>query len=422
MTKRSSHSKRPLERPSPSMRPGYLRCSRSVLSGGGQGSLRTTSIKKGRMETSPPTETPPVARPHPADPAAEGAEEDSKPLELMAEPCNPGCAGLHMEGFYTQHFDSASLSSFSMDTPSLPRRTPPQDDTASLVSTGTLVPEAIYLPPPGHRLVTHADWDALQAQVSELQGELDRMTKEKLDMEKELETQSTETQKQVSVLQSQVQTSETLLQELQRSFSQTQSAVQSRLTELSLSQKRVCSELCRLKGKEEENSPAGDKHPPLFALQEAHSEERLRIEIVTLKEQLEMRTEESEVLEVQLSSLKIETDRIQSEKDKLEGELQECRTELQGLRVALSHLQRDCKTQSQDKAVLQQQCLELRSQVISLRSQLDTSQAVQKDFVQLSQSLQVKLEQIRQSDSLHQVRQVLGEGLEVEAECPGSAS
>lgn len=39
--------------------------------------------------------------------------------------------------------------------------------------------------------------------------------------------------------------------------------------------------------------------------------------------------------------------------------------------------------------VLHDQCLELRSQVISLRSQLDTSQAVQKDFVQLSQSLQV---------------------------------
>jgi len=39
--------------------------------------------------------------------------------------------------------------------------------------------------------------------------------------------------------------------------------------------------------------------------------------------------------------------------------------------------------------VLQQQCLEYRSQVISLRTQLDTSQAVQKDFVHLSQSLQV---------------------------------
>lgn len=41
------------------------------------------------------------------------------------------------------------------------------------------------------------------------------------------------------------------------------------------------------------------------------------------------------------------------------------------------------------QTVLHDQCLELRSQVISLRSQLDTSQAVQRDFVQLSQSLQV---------------------------------
>lgn len=100
----------------------------------------------------------------------------------------------------------------------------------------------------------------------------------------------------------------------------------------------------------------------------------------------------------------------------LEAELQECRVEVQGLRVALSHLQKDNKSHIQEKvnlclcvhrwisvtlteqwctslcvlqAGLQQQCLELRSQVISLRSQLDTSQAVQKDFVQLSQSLQV---------------------------------
>lgn len=42
------------------------------------------------------------------------------------------------------------------------------------------------------------------------------------------------------------------------------------------------------------------------------------------------------------------------------------------------------------QAALQKQCLELRSQVISLRSQVDTSQTVQMDFVQLSQSLQVR--------------------------------
>ncbi|MCJ8739105.1 hypothetical protein PDJAM_G00043410 [Pangasius djambal] len=374
------------------------------------------SRKKGRIESaSPPSERLKNESP-------EGAAGDGDPQDLLAEPSDAERTELHMEGFYTQQCDSSSLSCFSLDTPSLPRRAPPQDDTASLVSTGTLVPEAIYLPPPGHRLVTHADWDGLQAQVAELQEELTQLREQKAQLEKELDTQTTETQKQVAVLQSQVQTSETLLQELQKSFSQSQSTVQSRLKELSLSQKRVCSELSRLKGGEMEENTAGAEHPELFTLQGAHTEERLRIEIVNLREQLEMRTEESEVLEVQLSSLKTETDRIQSEKEKLEGELQECRTELQGLRVALSHLQRDGKTQNHEKTVLQGQCLELRSQVISLRSQLDTSQAVQRDFVQLSQSLQVKMEQIRQAESLDQVRLILGEQLEEENDQLSSAT
>lgn len=74
-------------------------------------------------------------------------------------------AGLTTEGYFSTHCDTASLSSFSLDTPSLPRKRHPQDDTDSLISTGTLVPEAIYLPPSGHRLVTHSDWDTLNAQV-----------------------------------------------------------------------------------------------------------------------------------------------------------------------------------------------------------------------------------------------------------------
>ncbi|XP_047657048.1 rab GTPase-binding effector protein 2 isoform X1 [Tachysurus fulvidraco] len=371
------------------------------------------SVKKGRIESGSP----------PSDRLKnECAAGDGDSRELLAEPSDAESTGLHMEGFYTQQCDSSSLSCFSLDTPSLPRRMPPQDDTASLVSTGTLVPEAIYLPPPGHHLVTHADWDGLHAQVAELQEELTHLKEQKAQLEKELDIQTTETKKQVAVLQSQAQTSETLLQELQKSFSQAQSTVQSRLKELSLSQRRVCSELSRLKGGEMEESTAGDEHSELFTLQGAHTEERLRIEIVNLREQLEMRTEESEVLEVQLSSLKTETDRIQSDKEKLEGELQESRTELQGLRVALSHLQRDIKTQSHDKTVLHGQCLELRSQVISLRSQLDTSQAVQRDFVQLSQSLQVKMEQIRQAESLDQVRRVLGEPLEEESDQLSSAT
>ncbi|XP_028843201.1 rab GTPase-binding effector protein 2 [Denticeps clupeoides] len=380
-----------------------------------------TSVKKGTVEGS----LVPLEGTLEAGSCGHPETLDSDPGEGLTEGLEVERTGLLMEGYFSLPNDASSLSSFSLDTPSLLRHVPPQDDTASIISTGTLVPEAIYLPPAGHRLVTHADWDALHSQVAELQGEVGQLRGQRAALERELETQTTETKEQVTVLQAQVQTSEALLEELQTSFSHSQSAVQSRLTELSLSQRRLCSELTRLKGQEtegeEEDEDEGTRAvqtPISVALQGAHCEERLCIEIVNLKEQLETRTEESEVLEVQLSSLKTETERIQSQKEKVEGELQECRTELQGLRLALSHLHRDSKTLSSDKAVLHQQCLELRSQVISLCSQLDTSQAVQRDFVQLSQSLQVKLELIRQAETLDQVKEILGEGLNSEGVPP----
>ncbi|XP_056309469.1 LOW QUALITY PROTEIN: rab GTPase-binding effector protein 2 [Danio aesculapii] len=381
-------------------------------------------FKKGKVEgTSPPNEgalgdsSPLRAADH------EGSGSDSDPLELLAETSDTETTGLMMD-YFPQHCDSASLSSFSLDTPSLPRHLPPQDDTASLLSTGTLVPEAIYLPPPGHRLVTHADWGQAASTMSSFKTRWTELQKQKAELERELEVQSTETQKQLSVLQSQVQTSEALLQDLQKSFSMSQNAVQCRLAELSYSQKRVCNELSKLKGEDGDVDERTENSlpPPSPTLEAAHCEERLRIEIVNLQEQLETRTEESEILEVKLASLKVETDRIQIRKEKLEAEMQECRVEVQGLRVALSHLQKDNKAHIQEKAGLQQQCLELRSQVISLRSQLDTSQAVQKDFVQLSQSLQVKLEQIRQAVSLNQVKHILGEEIEEDADLPADAT
>ncbi|XP_035510740.1 rab GTPase-binding effector protein 2 [Morone saxatilis] len=356
-----------------------------------------------------------------AEATASTDRRHNQPAELEAAE-GEGTA-LTAEGYFSlRHCDSASLSSFSLDTPSLPRKLHAQDDTDSLVSTGTLVPEAIYLPPAGHRLVTHSDWDALNAQVSELRGEVSRLEAEKEELERELDTQTNHTHKQVSMLQSQVHTSEALLQDLQKSFSQSQNAVQSRLAELSFSQRKMCSELSRLKGEEveDEGPESSSSFPP--TLQGAHCEERLRIEIVNLREQLDTRTEENEVLEVQLSSLKTETERIQAQKDHLQAEMLACRTELEALRVALSHVQSTNKALSSDKAALQQQCLELRSQVISLRSQVDTSQTVQMDFVQLSQSLQVKLELIRQAESLEQVKEILEEGVSEAGSPPADAS
>ncbi|XP_062294437.1 rab GTPase-binding effector protein 2 [Scomber scombrus] len=377
------------------------------------------SGRKGRMEAEAASnESPPSI----TNSLSHADRMHSQPAELEAAAEGEGAAHTTEGYFSLRNCDSASLSSFSLDTPSLPRKLHAQDDTDSLVSTGTLVPEAIYLPPAGHRLVTHSDWDALNAQVSELRGELSRLQAEKEELEKELDTQTNHTHKQVSSLQSQVQTSEALLQDLQKSFSLSQNAVQSRLAELSLSQRKMCSELSRLKGEEvEDEGPESSSSFPA-TLQGAHCEERLRIEIVNLREQLDSRAEEYEVLEVQLSSLKTETERIQAQKDQLQAELLACRTELEALRVALSHVQSNNKTLTNDKAALQQQCLELRSQVISLRSQVDTSQTVQMDFVQLSQSLQVKLELIRQAESLEQVREILEEGVSEPGAPPAEAS
>lgn len=317
-------------------------------------------------------------------------------------------APLSTDGFFSLgHCDSASLSSFSLDTPSLPRKPHSQEDTDSLLSTGTLVPEAIYLPPAGHRLVPHADWDTLHAQLSELRAEVSRLESEKEDLEKELDTQTNQTHRQVSKLQNQVKTSQALLKDLNKSFTQTQNAVQSRLAELSLSQRKMHCDLSRLKGEEVDEASLEATALSPTALQGAHCEERLRIEIVNLREQLDARTEENEVLEVQFSSLKTETERIQTLKDQLQTDLLASRTELEALRVALSHVQGNNKSLSADKAFLQQQVMELRSQVISLRSQVDTSQTVQRDFVQLSQSLQVKLELIRQAETLEQIREIV---------------
>ena len=66
---------------------------------------------------------------------------------------------------------------------------------------------------------------------------------------------------------------------------------------------------------------------------------------------------------------------------------------------------------------MEEQVAELKSRVGSLQQELDNSEAVQKDFVRLSQSLQVQLERIREADT--QVRWQHEEDVE---ECQGCRS
>ncbi len=52
---------------------------------------------------------------------------------------------------------------------------------------------------------------------------------------------------------------------------------------------------------------------------------------------------------------------------------------------------------------------EQRAKVFRLQAELETSEQVQRDFVRLSQALQVRLERIRQAETLDQVRNIVDE-------------
>ncbi|XP_019354726.1 rab GTPase-binding effector protein 2 isoform X3 [Alligator mississippiensis] len=293
-----------------------------------------------------------------------------------------------------------------------------QDDTASLVSTATLVPESIYLPPPGFQLVPAAEWGQLQLEVRRQQEQLEAAMQEKLGLEEALRRSSEDCSKQVQVLLHQVQRSEQLLQNLQVTVSQTQHRTQEQLAELALAHKRLSHEVQRLSEENEglrDTRPhlaPGDGHPELSSSQELlrraeeHQAERLRIEIVGLREQLEQevaargqlqaqldsRCDDSQLMEASLCSVRSEMERLQQALAQAQERVQGLETEAEQLRGELVQRQQQGQTWEQEKTVLV--------------AALDTSE-------------QVRLEQIRQAPSLAEARRVAdGAHLDVAAVAP----
>lgn len=227
----------------------------------------------------------------------------------------------------------------------------------------------------------------------------------------------------MQVLLAQVQNSEQLLRTLQGTVSQAQERVQLQMAELATSHKCLSHEVKRLteenRGLRAEQLPSSAPRgleqdesqeellpssvPELQQLvrcmrQEAqaheqareHEAERLRIEIVTLREALEEETAARASLEGQL--------RVQREETEvLEASLCSLRTEMERIQ------------QEQSKAQLTDLFSEQRAKVLRLQAELETSEQVQRDFVRLSQALQVRLERIRQAESLEQVRSIVDE-------------
>ncbi|KAG8140402.1 hypothetical protein E2320_003069 [Naja naja] len=252
-----------------------------------------------------------------------------------------------MEGGVAEKFayslDNISIASFSSLGPnpvsSVQRRCPSSPETCSIASsTGTLVPETIYLPPVGYQLVSESEWVQLQEQVQQQHGTMEETAKEKANLEEALRRSNEECSKQVQVLLTQIQTSENLLESLHGTVSETQRQTQEQLADLAAAHKRLSYEVQRLnaeneglRGRSSQDSPPTEDEtrslpstvPELQAMvtklrQESalqlraaeHQAERLRIEIISLRERLDEETASQ-------SSLKGALEKEQEERDAL---------------------------------------------------------------------------------------------------------
>uniref|UniRef100_A0A8C0PNN6 Rabaptin, RAB GTPase binding effector protein 1 n=1 Tax=Canis lupus familiaris TaxID=9615 RepID=A0A8C0PNN6_CANLF len=363
----------------------------------------------------------------------------------------------------SENFDTASLGSLQMPSGfmltkdqerAIKAMTPEQEETASLLSSVTQGMESAYVSPSGYRLVSETEWNLLQKEVHNAGNKLGRRCDMCSNYEKQLQgiqIQEAETRDQISALVLRAQASEILLEELQQGFSQAKRDVQEQMAVLMQSREQVSEELARL---QKDNDSLQGKHSLHVSLQQAedfilpdtvealrelvlkyresivhvrtaaeHTEEKLKAEILFLKEQIQAEQclkenlEETLQLEIEnckeelasISSLKAELERIKVEKGQLETTLREKSQQLEGLQEMRITLEEQLKKEAAAKVSVEQLMFEEKNKAQRLQTELDVSEQVQRDFVKLSQTLQVQLERIRQAGSLERVRAILND-------------
>ncbi|KAH1178915.1 rab GTPase-binding effector protein 1 isoform X1 [Mauremys mutica] len=291
----------------------------------------------------------------------------------------------------------------------------------------------------------------LQVMLRQANDQLEKTMKDKQELEDYMKQSSEDSATQISSLIVRSQESETLLSELQQAFSQAKRSVQEQMAVLMQSREQVSEELVRL---QKDNESLQGKHSLHVSLQQAedfnlpesmeelrelvlkyrediisvrtaadHLEEKLKAEILFLKEQIQAEQclkenlEETLQLEIEnckeeiasISSLKTELERIKVEKERLECTLQEKQQQLESLQEMKNTLEEQLKKETTAKTNLEQLMFEEKNKAQRLQTELDVSEQVQRDFVKLSQTLQVQLERIRQADSLERIRAILND-------------
>ncbi|XP_015673348.1 rab GTPase-binding effector protein 1 [Protobothrops mucrosquamatus] len=291
----------------------------------------------------------------------------------------------------------------------------------------------------------------LQMMLRQANDQLEKTIQEKQELEEFMKQSSEDSVNQISSLTARVQESDVLLSELQQAFCQAKRNVQDQMAVLMQSRELVSEELERL---QKDNESLQGKHCLHVSLQQAedfilpetgeelrelvlkyrediisvrtaadHLEEKLKAEILFLKEQIQAEQclkeniEETLQLEIEnckeeiaaASSLKTELEQIRVDKGQLESSLKEKMQQLENFEERENGLEEQLKKEVATKANLEHMVFEEKNKAQRLQTELDVSEQVQRDFVKLSQTLQVQLERIRQADSLERIRAILND-------------
>ncbi|XP_063511862.1 rab GTPase-binding effector protein 1 isoform X3 [Pongo pygmaeus] len=369
----------------------------------------------------------------------------------------------------SENFDTASLGSLQMPSGfmltkdqerAIKAMTPEQEETASLLSSVTQGMETAYVSPSGYRLVSETEWNLLQKEVhnagnklgrrcdmcsnyeKQLQGiqiqeaetrdqvkklqlmlrqandQLEKTMKDKQELEDFIKQSSEDSSHQISALVLRAQASEILLEELQQGLSQAKRDVQEQMAVLMQSREQVSEELVRL---QKDNDSLQGKHSLHVSLQQAEdfilpdTTEALRELVLKYREDIiNVRTAADHVEEKLKAEILFLKEQIQAEQclkenleETLQLEIENCKEEIASISSLKAELERIKIEKGQ--ATIEQLMFEEKNKAQRLQTELDVSEQVQRDFVKLSQTLQVQLERIRQADSLERIRAILND-------------
>lgn len=296
--------------------------------------------------------------------------------------------------------------------------------------------------------VARVEVTRLESEVKRLETELQsesqtsaNLVKYQEELEEALKQSSEDTQEQISGLSSKLHECESFIQEMKIQMSTSQADLDSHCNKLTSGREEVQKQLIIL---QEENDSLVGKHSKtaqqlqnedinlpnnleemqLLLLKyreeiisakvaKEHTEETLRSEILFLKSQVVGEQQEKTTLEETLSQEitalqgkigelnSVQTDLTQEKehREAAEARVKDCEAQLKSIQTKSKQIISKMEEGEKKKTKLEAEVHSLRGKVSSLQVDLDNSEAVQRDFVKLSQSLQIQLEKIRQAET-----------------------